>query len=219
VRIRLELAFLFLIVAVPASAQRGPQLEVSVLAANSPPAGASVRVARLLNDRQMRELLVNGFPAALRFRLELWRAGGLFDDLESTTQWEVLVRYDPYSQQYSVVRLQGIKESANRKETEILGGLSTLEAAEAVIDEPFPVALKPTRTGARYYYNVVLDVETLSVTDLDELQHWLNGEFQPAVRGKRAPLSALRRGIGTLLSRVLGGEKHHYEARSVQFRT
>jgi hypothetical protein len=70
----------------------------------------------------------------------------------------------------------------------------------------------------RYYYNVVLDVETLSVSDLDELQRWLSGELQPAVRGKRAPLSALRRGFGTLLSRVLGGEKRHYEARSGTFR-
>ena len=108
-RKRFGLAVLILIVALPLSAfaQRGPQLEVSPLAANSPPAGATVRSARLLGDRQMRELLTNGFPAALRFRLELWRAGGLFDDIEASTEWEVLVRYEPYSQQYSVVRLLG----------------------------------------------------------------------------------------------------------------
>jgi len=165
----------------------------------------------------MRELLVNGFPAALTFRLELWRAGGLFDDLERTTEWEVLVRYDPYSQRYSVVRFQGTRDGASRRES--VDGLSSLDAAEGVIGEPFPVALKPTRAGAKYYYNVVLDVETLSVSDLDELQRWFNGELQPAVRGKRAPLSALRRGFGTLLSRVLGGEKRHYEAKSGTFRT
>ena len=164
----------------------------------------------------MRELLANGFPAALRFRLELWRAEGLFDDLETTTDWEVLVRFDPYSQQYSVVRLQGTKEAPRRRES--IDGLQTLEAAERILDEPFPVALRPGRAGIRYYYNVVLDIETLSVSDLDELQRWLNGELQPAVRGKRAPLSALRRGLGTLLSRVLGGEKRHYEARSTTFR-
>jgi hypothetical protein len=218
VRKRLELAALLLIVAVPASAQRGPQLEVSALAANSPPAGATVRASRLLADAKTRELLLNGFPAALRFRLELWRVGGLFDDIEASTQWETLVRYDPYTQHYFVVRLQGIKEATSRKETEILGGLPTLEAAEKLLNEPYPVALRPRRAGARYYYNVVLDVETLSVSDLDELQRWLNGELQPAVRGKRAPLSALRRGFGTLLSRVLGGEKRHYEARSSRFR-
>jgi len=209
---------MLLIVASPraASAQRGPQLEVSPLAANSPPAGATVRASRLLGDRKTKELLVNGFPTALRFRLELWRAGGLFDDIESSAEWEVLVRYDPYYRVYSVVRLQGTKESPSRRES--VDGLSTLEAAEILLDEPFPVALKPRRADTRYYYNIVLDVETLSVSDLDELQRWLNGEFQPAVRGKRAPLSAIRRGFGTLLSRVLGGEKHHYEARSATFK-
>jgi hypothetical protein len=219
VRIRLELAVLFVFIAIPQTvfAQRGPQLEVSLLAANSPPAGAMVRASRLLSDRQMRQLLVNGFPAALSFRLELWRVGGMFDDIEASTQWEVLVRYDPYSQQYSVVHLQGTKEAPVR--TDIVDGLVNFEAMEKVLNEPLPVGLTPRRGRARYYYNVVLDVETLSVSDLDELQRWLNGELQPAVRGKRAPLSALRRGVGTLLSRVLGGEKRHYEARSVTFRT
>ena len=160
----------------------------------------------------MRELLLNGFPAALRFRLELWRVGGLFDDIENSTAWEMLVRYDPYSKQYLVVRRQG-------SGLEDFGGFPTLEAAQSVMERAFPVALRPRRGGARYYFNVVLDVETLSVSDLDELNRWLKGELQPAVRGKRAPLSALRRGIGTLLSRVLGGEKRHYEARSGAFRT
>lgn len=212
VRKRLEVATLLLVMAAPAAAQRGPQLDVAPLPSNSPPSGASVRATRILADRDMRELLLNGFPAALRFRLELWRVGGLFDDIESSTQWEMLVRYDPYVKQYLVVRRQGAGS------LEDFGGFPTLESAEAVMERPFPVALSPRRLGSRYYYNVVLDVETLSVSDLDELQRWLSGELQPAVRGKRAPLSALRRGFGTLLSRVLGGEKRHYEARSGTFR-
>jgi len=214
VRKRLEVGALLLLIAAPAVAQRGPQLDVAPLAAHSPPSGASVRATRILGDRDMRELLQNGFPAALRFRLELWRVGGLFDDIESATQWEMLVRYDPYAKQYLVVRRQGAGGGA----LEDFGGFATLEDAESVMQRPFPVALAPRRGGSRYYYNVVLDVETLSVSDLDELQRWLSGELQPAVRGKRAPLSALRRGFGTLLSRVLGGEKRHYEARSGTFR-
>ena len=206
----LGLTVLLIVMAAPAAAQRGPQLEVTALPAKSPPAGASVRASRLLDDRDMRELLLSGFPAALRFRLELWRVGGLFDDIEAATRWEVLVRYDPYVKQYLVVRRQGAG-------LEDFGGFPTLEEAEAVLMRPFPVALRPRRAGSRYYYNAVLDVETLSVSDLDELQRWLSGDLQPAVRGKRAPLSALRRGFGTLLSRVLGGEKRHYEARSGTF--
>jgi hypothetical protein len=165
----------------------------------------------LLSDARTRELLRNGFPAALRFRLELWRVGGVFHELESATNWDVLVRYDPYTQHYQIVR-------RGNRETEVPDGFATLASVEERLALPNPVALTPRRPGTRYYYNVVLEIETLSVSDLDELQRWLRGELQPAVRGKRAPLSALSRGFGALLSRVLGGEKRHYEARSVTFR-
>lgn len=208
---RLELTFLLLVLASPVAAQRGPQLEVSPLASNSPPAGASVVAARMLGDEKIRELLRNGFSAAMTFRLELWREGGMFDELEQSSSWNVLVRYDPYSQQYLAVRRHG-------PALQDFGGFPTLEAAEVELAKPFPVFLRPNRPGARYYYNVVLDVESLSVSDLDELQRWLRGELEPAVRGKRAPLSALRRGFATLLSRLLGGETRHYESRSGAFR-
>ncbi len=98
----------------------------------------------MLGDGKMRELLRNGFPAALHFRLELWQAGGVFDEIESTTQWDVLVHYDAYNQLYRVVRRQG-------SAIEDFGGFATLEAAEAVI-ERYPVALPPRRAGTRYYY-------------------------------------------------------------------
>jgi len=189
-----------------------PQLELSVLQGASVVTGVTVRAARLLSDSKTRELLVNGFPAALRFRLELWRVGGLFDDLESTASWQVFVRYDPYAHRYSAVRLQS-------RTTENLGGFATLEAIEAEIGMPYPVALRPGRAGAEYYYNVVLDETTLSVSDLDELQRWLRGDVQPVVRGHSDPFTALWRGMGTLLSRVLGGTKRHYEARSGTFRS
>jgi hypothetical protein len=211
VRFRTASAILFLAAPLAASAQRGPQLEVTVLKANSPPAGATVRASRLLSDSRTRELLINGFPAALSFRLELWREGNLFDELEAMTSWNVLVRYDPYSQQYQLVR-------RGNRDTEAVSGFATIASVEEVLSQSQPVALTPRRTGRPYYYNVVLDIETLSVSDLDELQRWLRGELEPAVRGKRAPLSALRRGFGTLLSRVLGGENRHYEARSGTFR-
>jgi hypothetical protein len=210
VRKQLELAALLLILAPPAFAQRGPRLEVSVLA-NSPPSGAAVVAARLLDDSKIRELLRSGFPAAMTFRLELWRAGGLFDELENTTQWNVFVSYDPYSQQYRAARRHG------NELQEDFGEFATLEAAEARIARRYEVRLLPQRAATRYYYNVVLDIESLSVSDLDELQRWLRGELEPAVRGKRAPLSALRRGFGTLLSRLLGGETRHYESRSGTF--
>lgn len=194
----------------PLAAQRGPQLSVGLLPPNAPPTGASVIAARMLSDNRIHDLLLNGFPAAFRFRLELWRAGGFFDNLESTHTWNVLVRYDPYSKQYQIVRRE-------LRATEVPAGVPTRTAAEDAVAKPEQVTLAPLRRGEFYYYNVVLDVETLSFSDLDELQSWLRGDLQPAVRGRRDPVSALRRGLGTLISRMLGGERRHYEARSPAF--
>jgi len=212
VRTSLGIALFLLGLGSPASAQTGggPQIEVSVLGANSPPSGVHVRASRLLRDAKTRELLLSGFPAAMRFRLELWRAGGLFDEMESAAAWEILVRYDPYTQQYSVFR-------RGNRTTEDISGLPTLQAAEEEIEKTYRVPLSPARPGQRYYYNLVVDVETLSVSDLNELERWLRGDLQPAVRGRRDPFTALRRGIGTLLSRLLGGDKRHYETRTGTF--
>ena len=69
--------------------------------------GPSVVVANLLADGKTREWLGNGWPAALHFRVELWRKSGWFDDPAGTTEWNFLVNYDPASQLYRVVRQQG----------------------------------------------------------------------------------------------------------------
>jgi hypothetical protein len=105
----------------------------------------------------------------------------------------------------------------NGNSLEDFGGYATLASAEEPLSRPYRVPLRPRAEGGRYYYNVFLDISTLDVSDLDELQRWLHGEFQPAVRGKTNALSALKNGMGTLLSRLLGGERRHYEQRSETF--
>ena len=164
----------------------------------------------LLADPTTRELLRNGFPTKLHFKLELWREKGLFNEVEGSTDWEVLVQYDPAAQLYRTVRRNG-------KQLEDFGGFQSLTSAEEPLNRPYRVPLRPRSQGGRYYYNVFLDITTLDVSDLDELQRWLRGEFQPAVRGKTNPASAIKNGIGTLISRLLGGERRHYEQRSETF--
>jgi hypothetical protein len=63
----------------------------------------------------------------------------------------------------------------------------------------------------RYYYQLVLNVEALSVSDMDQLERWLRG-----ARGGTA-VAALGSGVRTLMLRMLGGEKRHYEKRSPTF--
>jgi len=165
----------------------------------------------MLSNKKTRELLLNGFATQLNFRLELWRVGGLFDNLESEKPWDVLVRYDAYAKTYQIVR-------RGTRETEVSAAFPTVEAAEAALEQDVPVQLAPLRQGEAYYYNVVVDIASLQVSDLDELNRWLRGDLQPAVRGKRDPVSALRRGIETLFSRLLGGERRNYQAKSITFR-
>ena len=200
-----------LVLAFQAGPQK-PQVQVilpdrSELATAAP----TVRSVALLTEGNMRNLLVNGFPARLHYRMERWATGGWFDDIKATSEWDVVVKYDALSKRYHVFR--AVKNRAQE-----LGSYDDLNDAEGMVDAPFQAPITPAKRGQRSYYNLVLDIETLSLTELDEVEQWLRGELKPAVRGKKNPGTALSRGVRTLVVRLLGGEKLRYEARSGTFR-
>ena len=199
-----------LALASPVGAQRGPRLEIAL-----PPQqallrdGPTVRGVNMLDDSQLRDLLRNGFPARFTFRVELWSASGVFNNLQASTTWDIIVRYDPLARTYQVIRISADRATA-------LGTYADpAEAAEAVGVAVRAPLNAPSR--ARYYYNAVLDVEVLSLSDLDELERWLRGELRPAIRRPQKTGTALTRGIRTLVVRLLGGTKRHYEARTGTF--
>ncbi len=204
-------ATFLLLSASPLLAQR-VRLEV-----NTPPQRAwgeevpTVSSSGLLTDPAMRDLLANGFPARLHYRLERWKADRWFDDIQAASEWDVIVKYDVMSKRYQVARV------ANRK-PQSLGEYATVEEAASAAEAPYQTKIALPPKGQRGYYNLLLDVETLSLSDLDEVERWLRGELKPAVRGEKNPGTALTRGVRTLVVRLLGGEKRHYEARSGTFR-
>jgi hypothetical protein len=159
----------------------------------------------------MRDLLSNGFPARLHYRLERWASGRWFDDLKAAFDWDVILKYDVLGKKYQVVRVVN-------KNVESLGEFATVDDAENAAEGPYHPAISLPKKGQRGYYNLLLDVETLSLSDLNEVERWLRGELKPAVSGKKNPGTALGRGIRTLVVRLLGGEKRHYEARTGTFR-
>jgi hypothetical protein len=171
----------------------------------------TVSSAGLLTDPAMRDLLANGFPARLHYRLERWKVGGWFDDLQAASEWDVILKYDVLGKRYQVARVEDNKSQS-------LGQYATLEEAASAAEAPYQTTISLPRRGQRGYYNLLLDVETLSLSDLDEVERWLRGELKPAVRGEKNPGTALTRGVRTLVVRLLGGEKRHYEARSGTFR-
>ena len=182
--------------------QRAPRLEVSPPGAGD--AGVLVTTTGLFAEPEMRDLVRSSFPASLRFRLELWRSGRFVDDLEGQAEWQFVVQYDPSAQRYRVSRQQ-------RGKLEDLGTFATIATAQTMLERPASVILLPERAGARYYYTLMLEIEALSVSDMDKLERWLRG----ARSGTAA--SAVGSGVRTLMLRMLSGEKRHYKDHSVTF--
>ena len=200
--------------AASASASSAQKPQVSIVLpdqsslATEPPV---VKSQSLITDGVMLDLLRNGFPARLHYRMERWSTGGWFDDIAAESEWDVVVRYDALSKVFQVYRVV-------RRKTVLLGTVSTIQEAEALLDGQFAAPISPPRKGRRSYYTLTLSIETLSLTELDEVERWLRGELKPAVRGKKNPGTAVGRGVRTVMVRLLGGEKRRYETRSGTFR-
>jgi hypothetical protein len=168
-------------------------------------------ISGVLTEGHRRELLTSGWPTAIHGRVELWKKGFLgFFDREASFEWDVIVDYSPATKLYYLRRIVD-------NQTELLGEVSTVEAAEQLLRRPFNVALLPRSRGGRYFYVLNVDISTLSLSDLEAWQRWVRGEARPAVQGKKNPATALQRGLGSLLSRVLGGDTQSYERRSDTF--
>lgn len=192
-------------------AQRDARLEI-LLPARAVGSGEGPAFAprSVLATRELRDLLRNGFPARLHFRCELWRNDPLNNTLNAAVEWDMLVRFDQLNKKFEVYRVAG--DRANR-----LGRFDTAEEAEALLERPYRITAPPMARGASYYYDASLDIEVLSLTDLEEVERWLRGEVRPALRGDRNPGTAVTRTVRTFFVRLLGGERRHYQTQTRPF--
>jgi len=200
------LAILLLLCGVDGTAwaQSRPEVDIRVAPTSYPP---QVAVRGVLTEKPFDELLRSGFPARLHVRAELWTIGRWFDDVLSRVEWDIVVRYDAIDRTYDVARFVAGRLTS-------LGSYARFSDARAASELPYmPVLAAPPR-GRKSYVAVQAELQTLDVSDLDELERWLRGEASPAVRGKRSPGTALTRGVRSLASRLLGGEVRRLEARS-----
>lgn len=171
----------------------------------------SVRTTNVLVSGRTAELMRNGFPARLHYKLERWSAGTFVNDVKATAEWEVIVQYEPLPRRYRIVR-------ATQQDAVVVGEYDGVPEADAVLAEPYAAPIQPPRRGSKSYYALTLDVQTMSLSDLDEVQRWLRGELRPAVRGRRNPGKAVTSGVRTLMVRILGGERVQYQATTRVFR-
>lgn len=211
---RRAVLFAAFLVAGPLPAQRHqPRLEITLPApAALAKEGPSIRALDVISDRETQSLLENGFPARLHFRVELWSAGRVFDALRSRAEWDLFIYYDALGKKYRVVRVEGDGDAITST-----GQFSTFAEMLREVERPLRVPLRARAQRNRQYFIGVLDVESLSLTDLDEVERWLRGDLQPAVRGDGNPGTALGRGIRQVFVRLLGAERRNLQARSRTF--
>lgn len=168
---------------------------------------ALVRIGPVLDSRELRDAALAGLPVRVRVRTELWK-DGFFDSHEESTDWSAVLVYEPLHERYLVQPIGATGPARS---------FQTYDLARAAIEGDLPIRLRPTGRG-RFYYTATLEIETLSVSDLQELERWLQGELQPAVAGEHSIPGAIGAGAKRLLIRVLGVPGRRVEARSTQFR-
>ena len=197
----------------PARAQAPAPIRITVrLAADTAASGARAPVVRsenLLRDDRWLSSLRSGLPIRLHYRVEVWRSrGAWFDTFERQVDWDVVVRHEPLLDQYTLLTVVGGRARERR--------YATIDALSAALEFSYQVSVRPTETG-RYYYTATLELSTLSDSDLDELQRFLEGDLGEVAQGKGGVGDALGRGATRLLLRLAGLPSLRLEVRSTTF--
>jgi hypothetical protein len=187
------------------------QLEVS-LARDSSPQGSRNPVVRspgLLADDRWLGALRSGLPVRLHYRVEVWQSReGWFDLLVRQTEWDVVVRHEPLLDQYTMLTVTGNRVQERR--------YATLDALSAALAFSYQVNVRPADRG-RYYYAASVELSTLSDTDLDELERFLEGDLPGVAQGREGIGEALGRGATRILLRLAGLPSLRLEARTGRF--
>jgi Domain of unknown function (DUF4390) len=197
----------------PAAAQ-GPQaVRLTVrLAPDSTPAGSRAPVVRsenLLGDGRWLSALRSGLPVRLHYRVEVWRSrGSWFDAFERQAAWDVVLRHEPLLDQYTMLTLVGDRVQERR--------YATLDALGTALAFAYQVSVRPAAAG-RYYYAASMEISTLSDSDLDELQRFLEGDIGEVAQGEEGVGNALGRGATRFLLRLAGLPSLRLEVRSTTF--
>lgn len=204
----------WLLLALPGAAgAQEPQRVQFEITASAPLNDAGVRqpVLRtpgLLRDQRWREAIENSFPLRLRLRVEIWRVRtDWFDAQERNFSFEVLIQYEPLTDEYSRTLIFGGSPREIRRFT-------TLAELERNLEAENVVNIRPAGVGA-YYFSASLQIQVLTDEEMEELERFLQGE--PTPRDRQDPGPSLGRSARRLLLRFGGLPYQELEARSDRF--
>ncbi len=140
--------------------------------------------------------------------MRAWR-DRFVDALESRSAWSVLLAHEPLSGRYRLNRSW---------EPDRTAWYATFDSVRAAVEVWYVTPLTPpNRPASSYYYDARLEVDALTVSDLQELEYWLRGEVGPAVGGESGLPGAVARGVRSLFIRLVGLSTKRYEARTETF--
>jgi hypothetical protein len=165
--------------------------------------GAVLLTEGILSDRAFRGAVESGLPLRFHLRVELWERG-FFDRFRDAVDRRYVLVQDPIDRDFRL-DLGGVERR-----------FPTWSLAQRALEAEMRPSLRPQGPG-RYYYLASLEIETLSLTDLEELRRWLRGDVRPAVEGRAPPARAVERGLRRVFIRVIGLPARRYEARSGTF--
>jgi Domain of unknown function (DUF4390) len=195
-----------------ASAQSPATARLTVRLADSASSGSRAPVVRsehLLDDGRWLSALRSGLPVRLHYTVGVWRSrGGWFDAFERQAEWDVVLHHEPLLDQYTVLTVVSGRARERR--------YATIDALTAALAFAYQVSVQPAQAG-RYYYTASLAISTLSDSDLDELQRFLEGDLGDMAKGKEGVGDALGRGATRFLLRLAGLPSLRLEVRSPTF--
>ena len=206
VRTAAALFFLTALLGFPVSgleAQESEPLRFQIL----PETGEAVMdIVEIFSDESLVEAVLSGLPLRIWVRVQLWK-DGFFDNQKDQHEWRASVLFDPLTRRYRV-------QSSERTGAEV--EVNTLEEARGALQLSLSIPIRPTKPG-RYYYIAAVEMETLSLSDLEELQRWLQGELAPVVSGEGDMEGALATGFRRVLVRMLGLPAKRFQVQSRRF--
>ena len=183
------------------------QTEAPLYVRASPRTGAlEMRLGNIFEDEALVRALHSGLPLRILVRAELWK-DGFFDSQRGQGEWRASVLYDPLERLYRVA-------TGGEGATEI--SEDSLPAAREALQAAFALPLRPSEEG-RYYYLGQVEIETFSLSDLDDLQRWLRGDLSTAPRREDEVGTVVGRGLHRVMVRVLGIPTRRYRVRTQPF--
>jgi hypothetical protein len=165
-----------------------------------------LRVGPVLRGDDLESAARGGLPVRVRVRVELWR-DRFFDQLVDSASWSTVIVFEPIAEQFFIRSLPAA------------GGLrrvGSFAAARQAVESEYLLRIGPRQPG-RYYYTASLHIERLSLSDLEELERWLQGELQPAVSGGRSVTGVIGQGVKRLIVRMLDLPTRRFDTRSERF--